>query len=44
MTVEVDGATALDRVSAAPLARDGLRLSTWGADPSLTRVEIRRFE
>ena len=42
LTVEVDGGVALDRVSAPPLRRDGLRLCTWGADPILKRVEILR--
>lgn len=40
VTVVVDGETALDRVSAPPLRRDGLRISTWGADPAITRIEI----
>jgi hypothetical protein len=44
VSVLVDGLPALDRVSAPPLARDGLRISTWGADPALTRVEIRRLD
>lgn len=40
VTVEVDGEVALDRVSAAPLRRDGLRICTWGTDPAIRRVEV----
>ncbi len=44
ITVALDGETALDRVSAPPLLRDGVRLCTWGGDPAIGRFEIRRFE
>ncbi len=40
LTVFVDGAVALDRASAPPLRRDGLRISTWGPEPALTRIEV----
>jgi hypothetical protein len=44
VTVIVDGETALDRVSAPALARDGFRLCTWGPDPAIARFEVRRIE
>jgi hypothetical protein len=42
VSVDVDGNPALDRVSAPALRRDGLRICTWGADPAIACIEVRR--
>jgi hypothetical protein len=43
VSVTVDGALAVDRASAPPLRRDGFRICTWGPEPAIGRVEIRKY-
>jgi hypothetical protein len=40
VTVRLDGHDLLDRVSATPLGRQGLRICTWGTEPAVSIVRV----